>query len=75
MGFEHDFKQYVVKQGAGVEARPYKVGEDVSKISVQPGYTPKEGDMVCRNPKNRDDQWLVEKEFFQGKYELMDKDF
>lgn len=31
--------------------------------------SPKEGDMVARNPKNHLDQWLVSKEYFQDNFE------
>lgn len=31
--------------------------------------SPKEGDMVARNPKNHLDQWLVAKKYFEDNFE------
>lgn len=54
--------------------RPYQVGEDMTKISIsQPDEmngSPKVGDMIARNPKNHDDQWLVAKQYFEDNLEL-----
>ena len=56
-----DFQRYRRKQIA--ELRPYIEGEDVSGISISDSDkvlgSPKAGDMIARNPKNHDDQWLV----------------
>ena len=51
------------------EMRPYIVGEDLTNISVGDEDTPKEGDMVARNPDNHADQWLVAKEYFDKNLE------
>ena len=51
------------------EMRPYIVDEDLSNISVSAEDTPKKGDMIARNPKNHDDQWLVAKEYFEDNLE------
>ena len=51
------------------EMRPYVVGEDLTGISVSDEDTPKEGDMIARNPKNHDDKWLVAKEYFEDNLE------
>jgi hypothetical protein len=51
------------------EMRPYLEGEDLSKISVQPEYTPKPGDLVARDPAKPEDQWLVAQEFAAANYE------
>jgi len=34
--------------------------------------SPKEGDMVARNPKNHKDQWLVAKKYFNDNFEVID---
>lgn len=52
-----------------VEARRYEVGEDLSKISVQPDYTPQEGDMILHDPNNPTDQWLCTGAYFTTNYE------
>jgi len=66
------FKQYRRTQIA--EMRPYVPGETVSasisKVDSEAG-SPKEGDMIARNPKNHDDQWLVAKRYFLDNFEEM----
>jgi len=60
------FKQYRRTQIA--ELRPYQ-GEalsdrvSISKPDLEAG-SPKIGDMIARNPKNHDDQWLIAEEYF-----------
>lgn len=66
------FKHY--RKKGTQELRPYVPGETLStSVSIsaadRQAGSPKEGDMVARNPKNHDDQWLVTKEFFQNNYE------
>lgn len=67
-----DFKQYRRKGFA--EIRPYVTGESCERVSIsQPDKehgSPKEGDMIARNPKNHDDQWLVAKKYFDNNFEL-----
>jgi hypothetical protein len=68
-----NFVQYRKKQIA--ELRPYIPGEDVTDISISvPDYikgSPREGDMIARNPTNHKDQWLVNKEYFENNFELL----
>lgn len=65
------FKKYRRVQTA--ELRPYVPGEDVSKISISGADigngSPKEGDMIARNPKNHEDQWLVAEQYFKDNFE------
>ncbi len=66
------FKQYRRKQIA--ELRPYIEGEDLSdRVSVsapdKDAGSPKLGDMIARNPKNHDDQWLVAAQYFADNFE------
>ena len=54
------------------ELRPYEAGEDITKVSVsipdkENGH-PKLGDMIARNPKNHDDQWLVTEQYFKDNF-------
>lgn len=35
--------------------------------------SPKIGDMIARNPKNHNDQWLVAKQYFEDNFEPMVK--
>ena len=66
-----EFKQYQRKQKG--ELRPYVLGEDLSGVSISPEDTaagsPKEGDMIARNPDNHKDQWLVAQAYFEKNFE------
>ena len=75
-----NFKQYRRKQIAELrEVTDYETmctGEDMMKefsISVSSedskAGSPKDGDMIARNPKNHDDQWLVAAEYFNDNFE------
>lgn len=68
-----EWKQY--KRKGLSEMRPYVSGEDVSGVSIsepdKAAGSPKEGDMIARNPKNHADQWLVAKEYFEDNLELV----
>lgn len=65
-----EFKQYRKSQIA--EMKAWEPGDDMRRVSVAPGDadngSPKDGDMIARNPKNHDDQWLVAGEFFTQNY-------
>jgi hypothetical protein len=43
-------------------------GISVSDVDRQNG-SPKEGDMICCNPDNTADQWLVATEYFRTNYQ------
>ena len=67
-----EFKQYRRKSIS--EMRPYVEGEVLdSKVSISEADknagSPKVGDMIARNPKNFDDQWLVAKAYFDDNLE------
>ncbi len=65
-----EFKQYRKSQIA--EMRTWEPGDDMLRVSVSPADadngSPKDGDMIARNPKDHDDQWLVGRDFFAGNY-------
>jgi hypothetical protein len=50
------------------EMRPYVEGEDLAAVSIsapdKEAGSPKLGDMIARNPKNHEDQWLVAAKYF-----------
>lgn len=62
------FKQY--KRKDLLEMRPYILGEDLSKISVNEQDTP-EADMgmIARNSKNHNDMWYVARKYFDENLE------
>lgn len=53
-----------------IEARPYLPGEDLSDVSVSDEDDPSEGDMIARNPDNKDDKWLIDEEYFDKNYTI-----
>jgi hypothetical protein len=66
------FKQYRRKQIA--EIRPFEPGEQISeRVSIsaadRDAGSPKLGDMIARNPKNHDDQWLIAADYFAENFE------
>lgn len=65
------FKQYRRTQIA--EIRPYAPGEPVWAISISPADrangSPKPGDMIGRNPQNREDLWLIAAQYFADNFE------
>jgi len=68
----NEFKQYRRSQIA--ELRYYVEGETLdSKVSISQADrnagSPKVGDMIARNPKNYDDQWLVAAQYFKDNFE------
>lgn len=42
-------------------------GFSISDVDLKNG-SPKKGDMIARNPKNRADKWLVSKEYFEENF-------
>jgi hypothetical protein len=70
-----EFKQYRRKQIA--ELRPYIPGEGLTGslkgVSIseedRKAGSPRPGDMIARNPKNHEDQWLVAKQYFEDNFE------
>jgi hypothetical protein len=67
-----EFKPYCRKQIA--EMRPYVAGETLDeRVSIsatdRDAGSPKQGDMIARNPDDHDDQWLVAKEYFEANFE------
>ena len=52
--------------------RPYTPGEDLTGVSVEPGYSPKAGDMVAHDRSDVNSRWLVSREYFEQNYELVE---
>jgi hypothetical protein len=70
-----EFKQYRRKSAS--EMRPYVEGEtldgkvSISEADLKAG-SPLKVDMIARNPKNHEDQWLVAKTYFEDNLEAID---
>lgn len=66
-----DWTQY--RRKAIAEMRSYTPGETLSGVSVSipdvANGSPKVGDMIARNPKNHEDQWLVAAAYFADNFE------
>lgn len=66
-----EFTKYRRSQIA--ELTPWTPGFDMSRVSVsapdKEAGSPKAGDMIARNPKNFDDQWLVAAAYFADNFE------
>ena len=66
-----DFTHYRRKQIA--ELRPYVLGENLDGVSISAhdklDGSPKNGDMIARNPKNHADKWLVAAQYFADNFE------
>lgn len=69
----NEFKQYKRTQIA--EMRPFVTGEILYDVSIsapdKANNSPKEGDMIARNPKNHADMWLVAEQYFKDNFEPM----
>lgn len=81
-----DFKQYRRKQIAElreVEQADIADFKGIGKIKASNGLnvsiseadlnagSPKLGDMIARNPKNHEDQWLVAEQYFNDNFEAV----
>lgn len=66
-----EFRQYRRSQIA--ELRPWRPGENIKHVSISMpdmlAGSPKDGDMIARNPKNHADQWLVAAQYFADNFE------
>jgi hypothetical protein len=68
---DNPFEQYRRVQVA--ELRPWKLGDNLSRVSISQtdleAGSPRPGDMIARNPKNHEDQWLVAQDYFLDNFE------
>ena len=69
-----DFKEYRRTQIAEMRpVTPEEYGATFFEISVSKedlaAGSPKAGDMIARNPKNHNDQWLVAKQYFEANFQ------
>lgn len=65
-----EFKKY--QRRGSTFLRPYVPGESTLGITItfeqSATGSPKEGDMIARNPDNHADLWLIQKEYFEKHY-------
>lgn len=62
---ENDVKHY--EAGDSIPAT-FQFNVSISGSDLKNG-SPKIGDMIARNPKNHNDQWLVAKQYFEDNFE------
>lgn len=65
---EEDIKQYASKDYISVFGWQYVVS--ISSVDKENG-SPKIGDMIARNPKDHNDQWLVAEQYFKDNFEQL----
>jgi hypothetical protein len=65
------FKKYARKQKLS-ELKPWSEGDDMLGVSIggedSAAGSPKNGDLIARNPENHDDQWLVAAKYFSDNF-------
>ena len=64
----NQFKKY--RRTNIAEMRPYILGEDLTNISVNKEDDPENDQgMIARNPDNHEDQWYVNRAYFNKNFE------
>lgn len=57
------------------DKHPHSMRDTEFRVSIsdadRQNGSPKIGDMIARNPKNHNDQWLVAKQYFDDNFEPM----
>lgn len=57
------------------DKHPHSMRDTEFRVSISiedlANGSPKIGDMIARNPKNHNDQWLVAKQYFEDNFEPM----
>ena len=67
----NDLLQFVRKKKiVVVDNKDSEVIVSISDVDLMNG-SPKEGDMIARNPKNHLDLWLVAEEYFNNNFETI----
>lgn len=70
-----EWRTYRRRRQEQAEMRPFVEGEElepyvsISDADMDNG-SPKVGDMLARNPKNRYDQWLVAEQYFKDNFDI-----
>ena len=66
---DNDLLQFARKKRIIVSANAdTEITVSISDVDLENG-SPKDGDMIARNPKNHLDQWLVAKRYFEDNFE------
>jgi hypothetical protein len=65
---ENDINSYENHGFLHISQEPFGNNVSISDADKQNG-SPKIGDMIARNPKNHQDQWLVAEQYFKDNFE------
>jgi hypothetical protein len=69
-----EFKLY--KRLSYVHLKPWVAGDDLTGASISDedikNGSPKDGDMIARNPENFNDKWLVASDYFKKNFEIIE---
>ena len=63
--------EYFAVQGILFADNADDIQISISDVDIENG-SPKIGDMIARNPKNHEDQWLVAEQYFKDNFEVID---
>ena len=67
----NEYKKY--RRTNIAEMTEWVPGYDMTNVSIskydKENGSPKDGDMIARNPNNHNDKWLVAKEYFINNFE------
>lgn len=59
------------RKGGLVQMRPWRPSDTHTVNDAQKAEgSPKTGDMICRDPDNTEDEWLITSDFFKRNYVL-----
>ena len=68
---DNDLLQFVRKKKiVVVDNKDSEIVVSISDVDLENG-SPRDGDMIARNPKNHLDQWLVAKQYFEDNFETI----
>lgn len=68
---DNDLLQFVRKKRIIVSTNTdTEILVSISDVDLMNG-SPREGDMIARNPKNHNDQWLVSEKYFNDNFEAI----
>lgn len=65
-----DIIEYTKEGGISYEGDVAIYAVSISEVDRNNG-SPLIGDMIARNPKNHNDQWLVAKDYFENNFEII----
>ena len=72
---QQDIQDYAANEGVIIVQAYAENSDPLIEVSIteadRSAGSPKLGDMIARNPKNHEDQWLVAKQYFEDNFEIV----